>query len=402
MQANACRKGPMPHTKHKINTENRRLVIKKVRTNEEFISLREQWNMLLKESKTNSYFLTWEWLWSWWDAYNDDTSQLYILTVLLDGNLIGIAPFYVNNSCNIGPLNVRRLMFLGTRKDAAQSEYMDIILKDEYAQEIIAEIMLCLSNDNSFDDISLEKINESSQLVSILRKLGEDVGYLFHIQERLESPFIKLPATYEDFIQNVSPRIRHTIRNNHKKIQKKYASVTYRRTENESELEFDLPELERLHQLRWQSRKLPGSFSRSNYKTFHNSIMREMIKKGNLELWFLSVEGKAIAALYNINYNNRIYNYQAGTDIGFDPAIAPGVLLHNHCVSEAIGMGLREYDFLAMGKRDAYKKNWTTLSNYLVDIYMVRPGFIKYMSSSMIKLKSYYHQLKSLKFRSAG
>lgn len=379
-----------------------RLTIQKVRTTEEFFKLREKWNSLLQVSQTNSYFLTWEWLWSWWDSYKEDASQLYILTLFLENKLIGIAPFYVNYNCKIGPLSARRLMFLGTREDAAQSEYMDIIMNADHANEIIAAIMHCLSSEDAFDDILLEKIDESSPSISLLRKAGTDSGYLYRIQDRLESPLIKLPATYDEFIGQVSSRVRHTIRNNNKKIQKKYATVSYRKTETDAELDDDLGELTRLHQLRWQSRNLPGSFSRSNYRTFHKSIMKEMLKKGNLELWFMSVDGKAIAALYNINYNNRIYNYQAGTDIEFDPTIAPGVLLHHHCISEAIGMGLNEYDFLAMGKRDAYKKNWTDLSNYMVDIYMVRPGFKKFIASSLIVIRSMYHQLGSLKRRPAN
>jgi CelD/BcsL family acetyltransferase involved in cellulose biosynthesis len=257
-----------------------------------------------------------------------------------------------------------------------------------------------LSREDLFDDIQLQMIDESSPSLLFLSKAAEDEGYLYHVQERRESPLIKLPATYDEFLGQVSSRVRHTIRNNHKKMQKKYTSVTFRKTQHEDELEDDLAELSRLHQLRWQSRNLPGSFSRSAYRTFHKSVMKEMLIKGNLDLWFMSVEGTDIAALYNINYNNRIYNYQAGTDIEFDPTIAPGVLLHNHCISEAIGMGLGEYDFLAMGKRDAYKKNWTDRSNYLVDIYMARPGFHKYMAASLIKLRSYYDQLKSFRSRS--
>jgi CelD/BcsL family acetyltransferase involved in cellulose biosynthesis len=377
----------------------KRITIQKVQTNEGFHALRAQWNVLLEASPANSYFLTWEWLWLWWESYKDAAHQLYILTFFMDGTLIGIAPLYVNGTCKLGPLNVRRLMFLGTREDAAQSEYMDIIMNADFAKEIIAELMLCLSREDLFDDIQLQMIDESSLSISLLSKAAEDEGYLYHIQERRESPVIKLPATYDEFLGQVSSRVRHTIRNNHKKIQKKYTSVTFRKTQNEDELEDDLAELSRLHQLRWQSRNLPGSFSRSTYGIFHKSVMREMLKRGNLELWFMTVDGTDIAALYNINYNKRIYNYQAGTDIEFDPTIAPGVLLHNHCISEAIGMGLGEYDFLAMGKRDAYKKNWTDLSNHLVDIYMVRPGTKKYLAASLIKLRSYYHQLKSFRSR---
>ncbi len=376
--------------------EQKRMALQIVHTTEEFYSLRERWNSLLQASPSNSFFLTWEWLWSWWNAYREDASQLFIMTFFRNDRLIGIAPFYVNSNCKIGPLRIRRLMFLGTREGAAQSEYMDIIAHADYAPEIAAEIVHYISQENICDDIQLEKIDESSRSISLLQEAGERSGLFFHIQCRLESPFIKLPATHNDFLGRVSSRVRHSIRNNHKKLQKKYVSVIFRKTTNESELENDFAELARLHQLRWQSRQLPGSFSRDNYISFHKSAMKEMMEKGNLDLWFLSVDGRAIAALYNINYNNKIYNYQAGIDIEFDPSIAPGILLHNHCIAAAIGEGLGEYDFLAMGKRDAYKKNWTDTSNFMVDIYMVRPGVKKYIAVSLIKLRTQYRKLKSL------
>lgn len=370
------------------------LTMRKVLTTDDFYALREQWNSLLKVSRTSSHFLTWEWLWSWWNAYQEESLSLCIICIICGGDLVGIAPCYVDNNGKLGPFTLRRLMFLGTREGAAQSEYMDFIMHPLYEATIVEETMRLLASEDICDELLLEKIDESSSLIPLLRQTGADKGFYYHVRTRFESPFVKLPPTYDEFLKQAGANVRHKIRNNQKKLQK-YTTVVYRKTENHAELETDFADLTRLHQLRWESRKLPGSFSRKNYITFHQSIMKEMMENGRLELWFLAVDGKAIAALYNISYNNKIYNYQAGVDTEFDGTIAPGFLLHHHCIAEAINKGLHEYDFLAMGKRDAYKKNWTDESHYMTDIYMARPGVIKYMAASLVGLRFLYRWIKA-------
>ncbi len=119
-----------------------------------------------------------------------------------------------------------------------------------------------------------------------------------------------------------------------------------------------------------------------------------MLNNGNLELWFLSVDGENIAALYNIRYRNKIYNYQGGLDVSFDKRLAPGLLLHSHCIEEAIREGLREYDFLLMGDMDSYKKRWTRDYRYMCDVYLARPGIIKLAMAAKNKVRVFYHSFK--------
>src|SRR5947208_1796926 len=63
-----------------------------VDTTERFQALRAEWEDLLTESSANCLFLTWEWLFSWWQELGRGR-RLALLEVRRDGRLIGLAPW---------------------------------------------------------------------------------------------------------------------------------------------------------------------------------------------------------------------------------------------------------------------------------------------------------------------
>ncbi len=371
------------------------LHIQTIQTSEEFRSLQDRWNTLLSESPGDGIFLRWEWLWAWWKAYKEKNYTLSILLVFRGNDLIGIAPFYIVNCLfgNIFP--VRRLMLLGTREGSVISEYMDIIYRSGDAEAVMQGVSKFIEQENICDDIYLQKIDTSSKTIPLLRQMANSMKLFYVIQEEVESPYINLTANYEDFLSNLSSSMRHKIRNNRMKLEK-YPEVGFRKTSNILELEADFKELVRLHQDRWESRQFPGSFSEKKFTLFHKMVMQDMLKNGYLELRFLSVNGKNIAALYNIKYRNKIYFYQGGTDISFDKSITPGLLLHSYCIEEAISEGLKEYDLLLMGNMDSYKKRWTRDCRHMCDIYMARPKILKLIMSAKDKARVCYHTIKNV------
>lgn len=374
------------------------LHIQRINTFEDFYSLHEKWNALLNESPVNSFFLRWEWLYNWWKAYKEDKYNLCILLVFKGDELIGIAPFYIikKNWKNI--LTIRRLMFLGTKEGSVISEYMDIIYKAGEEEAVIREIAEFIVQQDLCDDIFFNLIDASSKTIPLLEQTASDMKFLHIIHSKVESPYINLQNNYNDFLNGLSSSMRHKIRNNNKKL-KEYKNIVFRKTSNISEFDADFEEFIRLHQFRWESKKFPGSFSGGRFKDFQKLVMPEMFKNGHLELRFLSVSGRNIAALYNINYNNKISFYQAGLDASFDNKLAPGLLLHNYSIQEAIKAGLREYDFLLMGNMDSYKKHWAKEHRYLCDIYVARTGIIKLAMGFRNKAKGCYHAINRFKFK---
>ncbi len=67
------------------------LSIIKVDTQNEFLKLKGYWTTLLRKSKSKTIFLSWKWMYTWWE-YFQENKQLFILTVYDEkGKLVGIA-----------------------------------------------------------------------------------------------------------------------------------------------------------------------------------------------------------------------------------------------------------------------------------------------------------------------
>lgn len=369
--------------------------IRRISTSDDFYSLKNSWNALLAMSLADNFFLRWEWLWTWWKAYEDEHYELCILLVYREKELIGLAPFYISESRAPGNIfTIRRLLFLGTNERSLISEYMDIICKHDEEDCLIQHILEYVVSNKLCHDMSLHKIETSSRTILLLQEIAHRKKIHYMIGAQIECPYISLPSVWEDFLESISGTLRHNIKKNRKKLME-YNDVVFRKTNNEAEFEKDFKEFVRLHQSRWESQHMPGSFSGGRFPLFQKAVMQEMLKNGHLELRFLSVSGKNIAALYNINYKNKIYFYQAGMDSSLNENLSPGLVLHSYCIEDAIQNSMKEYDFLLMGPVDAYKKRWTKECRYMCDVYIALPGIYKHFTSLRNQAKNCYRRLKS-------
>lgn len=367
------------------------ITVKRIQDDLQFSDLRDAWNLLLSESPSDSFFLRWEWLWHWWETYKEVDWELCILLVFRGEELIGIAPLYIAPRSWKKLFTVRRLLFLGTREGSVISEYMDFIYKKDYEETVVRTILRYIIEKDICDDIALHKIDSNSASIRLLQQTSKKLNLFYSSYGKADCPYITLPSHYDDFLNQISSSLRYKIRLNQRRLINN--DISFRKTRDISEIDNDFQELIRLHQLRWKSQGMPGSFNGGKFTFFQKSVMTEMLKSGHTELWFMSVAGKNIASLYNINYRNKIFFYQAGLDASFDKKIAPGVLLHNHCIQDAIKRGFDEYDFLMAGSNDSYKKQWAKQCRYVCDIYMARPGLMKYLKFTERIARFVYNQM---------
>src|SRR3989338_8833455 len=83
-----------------------------------FRNLRVDLDKLLSSSFANTIYLTWEWLYTWWDIYWDSVRKLHILVVKDDsGDIKAIAPFIIREKRIANLFTLRVLEFLGTGED---------------------------------------------------------------------------------------------------------------------------------------------------------------------------------------------------------------------------------------------------------------------------------------------
>ena len=88
--------------------------IRRISNYTDFLSLKEDWNKLLKESGNDSIFLRHEWFDCWWRSHAEtyeDAQNLSILLIEDKGKCIGIIPLKTSRVQYRG-LKVKKLGFL--------------------------------------------------------------------------------------------------------------------------------------------------------------------------------------------------------------------------------------------------------------------------------------------------
>ena len=112
-----------------------RLSVRAVGDIESLVALAPTWNVLLERSRSNTIFLTWEWVYTWWQIYGEGR-RLHVLVVEGEAvGIVGIAPLMKVRSRVLGLLPVEEARFIGDGGDVTP-EYLDLFdLEGSYAMK---------------------------------------------------------------------------------------------------------------------------------------------------------------------------------------------------------------------------------------------------------------------------
>jgi CelD/BcsL family acetyltransferase involved in cellulose biosynthesis len=369
--------------------------VRTIRSTEGFTALEKTWNDLLSRSPSDNYFMTWEWLWNWWQVYAAPGDKLTILLIEEGDETIGIAPFYVRKRLLGGIYPVRRMMFLGTQESGdgdVCSDYLDIIYRDGEEGKIAGLLFKAIAEKDVCDEIYLSKMDTASKTVALIRGEAGKLKSLTTIAGEFVSPYIKLPSTWDEYLNGLTPSMRHKIKKERKKAQQR-GEVAVSKAQNAGDLARSFKELTRLHTLRWGARGIEGAFGHRRFSRFHREIMPTMLKNGHLDLAVLSDGGEMRAVLYNIVYGNKVYFYQSGVDTA-DRKAAFGYVAHSYCIEDAIAKGMKEYDFLPKGRTDDYKDRFCNATRNVADIYVARHWLVKFLAKAKETARFLYRRMK--------
>ena len=95
----------------------------------------------------------------------------------------------------------------------------------------------------------------------------------------------------------------------------------------------------------WTREASAGCFASDRFLSFFRDVVPAMFRGGQLRFYWLEIDGKPIAALYELVGDQILYAYQSGVD---PEAIEhePGKLLHAMLVRDAIDRGCQAFDLL--------------------------------------------------------
>ena len=347
-------------------------------TEAEFASMREAWNDLLERSGGKGPMLTWEWAFTWWEAFchRDGGRDLYLLAAHLpDGRLGALAPL-VKRTVRCHGCRVVTLEFIGTgeaEQDETCSEYLDWIIDPALAPAQMDALAQEILGDEGWDEIVLRDVRADrpaalDRFVASARAAGVDVARFAEAR----CPFIELPATWEAYLETLSRNARRLVRYKRKQLHAA-GRVEFRMTDAAPEVMRALDEFMALHQARWSSQQKAGCFASEAFGAFFRSVTERLSLRRDVRIATLTADGEPVALYHLLRRGACLYYYNSGMQEGKWAEYSPGSVCMGYIIETSICEGLREFHFFKAGA-GSYKYHWTDKAVPVVSLRLSRRG----------------------------
>lgn len=342
-------------------------------------ALQGQWRELMSRSGQNEPTLAPEWVVTWCSVFGKlGDRAIHVAELREAGRLTGLAPLVSRRRRHRGMLDLRRLELACSgepEQDEILSEYVGVIAErgteDAVARALVEAITA--GRFGAVDEFGIPAMNSEDPMGEVLVRAFAAAGWRAELTPDGLAPHARLPSTWQDYLAGLGSRRRHAVRRAERNLEQWAGGrPTLRVAKNNEDLATGRALLQRLHTERWQAVDLTGAFASSAFTDFHASVMPRLLERGVLELLWLEASGEPIAILYNIVWNDKVYNYQSGRRMDLPGSIRPGLAIHAATIRRAIDLGRREYDFL--GGAHQYKRDFSTALRPLVALNAVRPG----------------------------
>ena len=346
-----------------------------------FQTLEPEWNKLLERSNSASVFLSWEWMYTWWDVYGKVNSDLAILLAYKDGVLLGIAPMCVTKKNLLGFFPYRTVHFIGEQKVAA--DHLDIIVERGREIDICENFINYYLNKTDYDKIEMHSLRHDSSILETIRQWPETDNKYVSIRVGTVCPFIRLPDSWEEYLLGLSRKTRENLRRRIRLILEKLGGELVEVKDLSSVKEI-FRKLVEQHQANWTSKEKLGSYGTMKFRLFHERLIEKLFPKGTILFHALKVKKEIIAVYYSFLMGGRLMFYSTGYDKNWEK-YSPGTALLGIVIKRAIDLCLSEFDFLR-GESN-YKYRWTKQSRKDMDVDIWRSRWIKMIEEIRLWLR---------------
>jgi CelD/BcsL family acetyltransferase involved in cellulose biosynthesis len=316
-----------------------------------FEQLRPEWNALLRNSTADTPFLTYEWQKTWSDCLCSCEGELHLMTVRDGGALVGIAPLFVLSEPDQAGQPRRLLRLIGS-VDA--SDYLDLIAARGQEREVFSAMLDALAQSGTWDAIDLWNVPAASITRALLPELIAARGWTLLDEKQVVCPIIRLPAQFEDYVQNLEKKERHELRRKIRRAEATEGVSWYAITGQDYTHDLD-EAAESFIALMMRSRSDKSDFMTDEMRRFFHQMIHATHDGGFLHLAFLEVNGVKAATYLSFDYNQKRLVFNSGLETEGFQSLSAGIVLAARIIDEAIQKGYTEFDFLRGDERYKYQ-----------------------------------------------
>ncbi|HVN83093.1 MAG TPA: GNAT family N-acetyltransferase [Terriglobia bacterium] len=329
--------------------------IELVQSPEDFFELREQWELLRKKRAQAVFFQSWIWNWVWWKHLAPAGSRLCIVTCRnSEGELIGLAPFYLYTYRFLVWPFIRQLRFIGTDPHVLTSEYLDILVDPASAEpEVLSQIARAVQYSLRWDSLWFS-LHLTDSAVS--RFLAPALSSFVTSRTSSLSFRVDTNREWKEYVSQRGKKTRKNIRYETNRILREQKAF-FREIAGLKERKLALDTLVTFHETRWLHKGLLGAFAVRGFRPFLREMLDESEARGQLRIWAVFHGEKISAVLVAFLEEGNAYAFQMGFDSRYTKH-SLGFVLLGLCIRACCeDRQILSLDLLSGG--EAFKKLWT-------------------------------------------
>jgi CelD/BcsL family acetyltransferase involved in cellulose biosynthesis len=322
------------------------------------------------------------WLLAWWRQFGEaDGRELRTIAVEDRGELVGLVPLAIRGATHRHAIPVRRVELLGTGEDEADEIAPDYAgaLAAGGKQDDVARVVADAIVDGAlgpWDELRLPAMSCEDPFVPRLAEALRGRGLAAPVTRSGEAHFVSLPRTWSTYLRELGSSRRYVVNRSLRELDRWAGKGGWvlRSAVTAADLDEGRRVLHDLHAERWSAAGRRTVFPSPRFKRFHDEVMPRLWAGedgASLDLLWLTVRDRPIAAAYSVVFGNKVYFYQSGRRLDVPKALRPGIAMHALAIQRSIEAGRREYDFLQGTSR--YKRDLSQGSRSLVTLRAVAP-----------------------------
>jgi CelD/BcsL family acetyltransferase involved in cellulose biosynthesis len=326
------------------------LRIEEVKTVEGFARFSNAWNNLLENSANKNIFLTFDWLYAWWEYFGKG-KELMMLVIKDKAEVVGIAPFFVDKQRRYRIFHRRIVRFIGE----GISDYAGIIAAKGREDEVFKAIFDYLERvGKRWDEIILKEVREDDSLLRSLAALLEYRNWRKKIEKAATCPIIEIKDEWEAYRGRISKKLLNHLRWIERKLERENRCEFIINNERADPSVID--EILAINRKRLKEKGKRGWYEKEGFYNFVKHTINTFGKNVKTSLSLFKIDGRIVAFSIAYIYDGKLGRWIASMRDEYKK-YSPGQMLLYRMIKETHdNRFINEIDLLR-GEED-YKYKW--------------------------------------------
>lgn len=330
-----------------------------------FETANDRWQCLLSRSDADPLFMSWHWLYSWWETWAHRYKLQLHLVVQFDLVKLRpmlISPMYIAYDAR----GARCIQFIGSSWRlglSMRTEYCDFIIDRTVGLEILRHHLASVLNADCDESVWCD-IRSDGALSGVLDAYCKSHSVYRRLVKSESSYSIDVSHGFESYVECLGSSVRRKILTSRGRLAA--AGVLEIRSVSSADWCLFEAEINNFHLPRWGKPCFNGLMSE-----FHQRFLQRW-PSAAVRLSALYLSGTCVSVLYDLVAGETVYNIQQGYSSEKLARVSLGTMHLGFAIEQAALSGNRVYHLLAgKGKHADYKRELATATDQLWSIQIV-------------------------------